>query len=195
MLRQLLVTIAILSAALMTTNAQANLIGDEVTCSFRLVSIFSLRAPCTTEPTTFVPGPAIVKGEGLSNPEFYIGGEIPIDTPPPFITGASLDVGADFVELAFDPQLVGVPGFLEVWVSSLDWTVPISEVVVFTNFDASQVRVDSTPTAIRLQARTESLLRDARIKVNLVPGPSTLPLAFLGVLLVVGHRKLRRNTE
>lgn len=168
-----LVVFVYLSISLFSHHANATLIGDEVTCSFTLVTLFTAGGPCTTDPEMLVPGPATVTNQGLDNPEYFIGTAVPLFGVP-FVTGASVDIGPNYVELVFEPSLTGLPGYMQVWVSSLDWLIPINDIVVESNLSASQLTVSTGPTSVVIEARTQSLPENTRVRVSFVSSPGTI---------------------
>ena len=150
-------------------SAHATLIDDDVTCRFSLVTIVSISGPCSQSRSQFVPGPATVTDEGFTDPEFYIAANVPILPGQPFLSIAAIDVAADFFELRFDTSLSGLSGYLSIWMSSLDWTIPISETVLLSNFQDTEVTAGALPTAVFLQARTDTVPQDAFIRAALCP--------------------------
>lgn len=183
--------------ALVSNGANASLIGDEVTCSFTTIGVFSLNNQlCSTNSSSYTTGPRIVGSYTEFFPGLNFGG-----TNPVFIRGASVDVGADSILLFPASIITGSMGSFFLDIGSLDWVgepdhIITGVVATAENLDLTKLAVTYTDHSVHLAIVDTVMYSNTRINVQLlsglpvaVPVPSPLALAILGLGMLLLQRR------
>ncbi|CAA0114235.1 Uncharacterised protein [Halioglobus japonicus] len=183
-----------LAMTLLSGHAFATLIGDQVSCSYNLDAGFwgVYGGPCSISDDAFSPGPAIVGDSILTDPEFYLGVDLPLGSGTAFFVGGELDIDADSITFKPLPPLTTFAndGKLVIDVGSLNW-VGFSESRIYeaiassSNFEGSlTVTHDDDSVRISIEA-SEKPQSDTRITVKLIPSRS-VPIASTASLFTLG---------